>query len=400
QVAAPGFSLGMAWDSTGSLLLLRYPSLLLRALVRSDGADFAGEAEGGRLIPGFGWKLDSRGRLGSRSDGRRLSYDPLGGLSAVEEEEDGWSVDRGGVSGPGETRLDFDGEGRPQRGNLPGKGWGLGSPLRWELGPGGRVERVVGPKGAVSLAYDVLGRLENWAGTAGKGWVERDPFGNLVALGGEAAEGWGRLLNYRGAVAMEPGLAWAGARGQGLWDPTGEVMFAEGETPLDAQGRLLGPLGIRIGLLQSIDPIAGTRLGPGLRWPWAAPTLVPEPEPDSPWVDPDVPGVAPWWSPEPWASRSAWADPLGLLVELGELPQIEAIPAQPSGLAWYPEQAPVPAPLRARPIPGLHEDALTERLITRALGAPLAPDEPLQWILEPYLVDWPVVPGLEELGGW
>ena len=37
-----------------------------------------------------------------------------------------------------------------------------------------------------------------------------------------------------------------------------------------------------------------------------------------------------------------------------------------------------PGPLRAPPIPGLHEDALTERLITRALGAPLAAGEPPQ----------------------
>lgn len=400
QVAAPGTSLGMAWDSTGSLLLLRYPALLLRALERSDGADFSGEAEGGGLIPGFGWKLDSRGRLGSRSDGRRLSYDPVGGLSAVEEEEGGWSVDRGGVSGPGESRLDFDEEGRPQSGNLPGKGWGLGSPLRWELGPGGRVERVLGPRGVESLVYDTMGRLESWTGTAGTGKVERDPFGNLVAVNGESAEGWGRLLSYRGAVAMEPGLAWAGARGRGLWDPNGEVIFMEGETPLDAQGRIQGPLGLRIGLLQSLDPIAGTRLGPGLRWPWAAPTLLPEAASDSPWVDPDAPGVKPWWSPEPWAPRSAWADPLSLLVALGELPHIEAIPALPSGLAWYPEPTVAPAPLRASSIPGLNVDALTERLITRALGAPLAPEEPLHWILEPYLVDWPVVPGLEDLGGW
>ncbi len=400
QVAAPGLSLGMAWDSAGHLLLLRYPSLLLRALWRSDGADFSGEAEGGRLIPGFGWKLDSQGRLGSRSDGRRRSYDPLGGLSSVEVEEEGWSVDRGGLGGPGESRLDFDADGRPKSGNLPGKGWGLGTPLRWETGVGGRVERVIGAKGVQALTYDSVGRLESWAGSSGKGKIERDPFGNLLAVGAEVAEGWGRALHYRGPVAMEPGLAWAGARGLGLLDPSGEAMFLEGEALTDAQGRLVGPLGIRMGRLQSLDPIAGTRLGPGLRWPWAAPTLVPEPDADSPWVDPDRPGVAPWWSPDPWAARSAWSDPLALLVALGELPQIAAIPDQPSGLAWYPELSVAPAPLRAPPVPGLHEDVLTERLILRAMGEPLSPGEPLQWILEEFLLDWPVVPGLEGLGGW
>lgn len=395
QIPGPGVSLGIDRDSAGRPSLLRFKGLgFVRLGWEPDRTTLTGEGVDGTLLRLNGWKQDMYGRLSSIAE-HALHYDPSGWLVAVEENEEGWSADPGGISGPGNSRMNLDPSGRPVGGSLPRGGWGLKGNLQYQVGPAGRVENILDKSGKISLQYDELGRLERWNGPEGDYLVQRDPFGRIWRVGKQKLEGWEQLLEWREPVADLPGVAWATASGGAVLAPNGTPIPGLFAAPLllDPNGRLVGPGGVRLGLNQSLDPISGSPLGPSVHFPWLSPTLRMEDHPDSPIPSPDAPGTASWWNPAPWESRSDWQDPLQLLVELGELPSFPGISTRSSGLPWLPEEVRPPAPFRGSAIPVIEEDQITTFIIHKSTGEPMRPGDIANWVLGPLWEEWPTLPG-------
>ncbi len=363
-----GLRLGVDRDPAGLPRLVRFPTNALARFTRDgDAVAVALEDRDGRIQAEVGWARGPSGALERLRAGLTwlLRRDPLDELVAAEAGEAVWSSAPDGVEGPGGAFVRYDARGRPAAAQLPagwGGAWGLGEgELRYEVGDDGAIGAVAGPGGRVDLAYDGLGRLVAWRGTAGEGSVRRDALGRLVSVGRTALEGWGALLTRDGAVrAAVPGVGIAEPGGGTLLGPGGLPLLAvhggvfewapQGPPAMGdaaAGGRYAAGLGLpALGLLDAVDPASGQPLGPTIAWPWAPRAWEARPAP-SPWPDPDAAADVPW-DDAPWAPGSPWADPLALLVALGELPDGGPRAASAPGLPWLPGSF---APVRPAPVP-------------------------------------------------
>jgi hypothetical protein len=252
--------------------------------------------------------------------------------------------------------------------------------------------------------------------------LARDALGRLARVGESVVDGWDGLYAVDGHPRIHlPGIAHAEAGGGALLDPRGTPVLAVRGGALDlaptglaasaaageagAAGRYLpfagGPL---LSLVDAVDPLSGQGTGPTLDWPWTARRWEPAPGP-SPWAAPDDAADVPW-DPAGWAPSSPWADPLALLVAIGELPDGGPRAARAPGVPWLPTSfaprlpAPVPDGL-AGPLDTPFEDEPLVVWVVEHATAPTraaAPGDLAACLLAPALGDrLRVPPGLQPL---
>lgn len=447
-----GLQLGTDHDMAGRLRLVRLPGgalvrfehdgeLVHRSLVDADGRVRGVRTEsrdaGGEV---HWWQADERPREERRwdPDGRVVGE----GAAAAPT----WRFLGDRIEGPGGAMVQFDAggrlaEARPVSGP-PAWGVGVGA-LQAAAAPGeGRIGRLRGDQGDVSLAWDPVGRLAavstpdgvvrvirdargrvaGWQspaeGAVPLAWLPDDqtPEGELLLSGGAARRTW--LPGPLGPAGFRAGELVVGIAAGLDGDP---IAVQSGRTPAVLVGHspmgfpdsgAAGPVGAD-GWLQpfaggpllrgaiAVDPVGGRRVDGLSIWPWA------------PLPVRGTRNAVDLRDPAPWLPEAPWADPLALLGALGVVPPVDGgswwqpgreVPA----LAWLPAAADGVLPPLG-PGPGalpLSEDRLTRCALAAVMpgGAPLDPLDPLAAILwdEIELSGLPpgvIVPGLEWLRG-
>ncbi len=380
-------------------------------------------------------RRDDRGRRAVVQEGPSRTtwrWDPLGELVAVETADGAWSWLPGRLEGPGGHVVLFDEQDRPVTAVPPvgPAAWGLdGDRLEYVTDEAGRVVAITSDSGqGIELEHDALGRLTALVREQGQRWhLGWDPFGRPVVIDGPQGrrllgQGPEGLLGWRDGddsteLLSAAGVGWVEVTGESvrevLSDESGSPRIVSGDadpltvawgatgmpeldpgTPVGWQGRWSvlagGPLLDGAGTL---DPVSGVATVPGWRPPWW-------PAASGPVAWPQVDGAAaPWWDPTPWAPTTDWADPLALLVALGEvdaaLPASELV-AWTAGppLGWLPAAAGTPPP------PLLAEGEAVDPLLGLALRAGVAPVEPITTRAVLAAVLGPEFDGLPALDGF
>jgi YD repeat-containing protein len=462
EKSSDGTTLGVAWDAAGRPVTIRFPGGTLAWLAPAGDGEERIESNTGRVLLSRFVHRDGLGRLVTTEQTgrvRRYRYGPLDQVVAVEDEAGAWSYGPRGSEGPDGELVLLDVDGRPLEA-VPPHGppaWGVGSSrVSYQLDASGAFEEVSGDGGQALLRHDVLGRLvsletrtkapdggdlvvRHWKITydpLGLGVVVHGPDGTVrlvtalgLPVGWAGSAGSTSLLEApNGAmVAVGPGApptaVWPDELGNPgeTWLP-GEKPDHLGSSPagfpssrlpilLARGGRFLlfagGPM---VSATRARDAVSGQETGARpVTWPWAEDVWDARPES---WPEIDVsPCVS--WDPSAWAPRSAWQEPLRILVALGiaGLPEAEAswlVPPVPSTLPWLPsglEGGSSPFGLSLSLLP-LRADPLERLLIGSLLSArlPVTTDNLLHALLEvdlkeipPLLPDQPVPPGLAGL---
>jgi hypothetical protein len=433
-----GLDLGVDRDGAGLPVLVRVPGgALFSRRLEPRRAVASWMDRNGRAVWGetdeFGPTGELRARTGLDGERHRIRRDPLGDVIA-EESSAGlrWSRTPASRSAAGGWVL-RDEAGRWVEALVPpgADAWGLGDGvLTAERAPDGALRAVHGPSGSVRVERDAFGRLRGLRGPAVAARVRYDARGRPSGVQGGAGDGvlrWADLgfgvnaLEIGGGVPVLSGPFGPQAVGAGeswaVWlrSPDGRVQATQvgREDPVRAPASLPAALGAALGEgvaavfpggptvgpgLPARDPLGGERLERGGDWAWA--------------LDPTS-GVDPWADPAPWASRSVFGDPVGLIVHLGGV----GVPAGPAGLGGAASEAPLegfPVALGGAGAPPLGPDPaslpveadLWEALVLRALmpGArAIGVDDPLAAALQAELskeCELPVFPvvGLGRLG--
>lgn len=377
--------------------------------------------------------LDPVGRVAALSEQgelQRVHRDALGRVSAVEAAAGSWTRSPFGLSGPEGSQAAWTPSGRPESAAPPpgGRLWSLlEGPARAQLGEE-QLQSWQSAGGRVLLGYDALGRLTGLTRGADRWEVTWDVLGRPARVrgpGGARALRWGleALLGWaEGAVetALTPVPGWgAGLPGGRSWvaDERGwPVVWLEGGS-LEAllrrspTGLPLDPAPVGAGLWELLpggpqldglggwDPATGTPLSPRATAPWAPwPTAAPLPPLEG--------AASPAWDPSPWLPEGPWADPLALLVALGELdPQLPGAwlaPEPAAPLGWLPALLATPPPPLLPPqdaLPLEASDPLTALALRAALpgGPALAEPAVLDAVLAPELAalsESPLLPSL------
>lgn len=412
-VEAPGgLRMGVDRDSAGRPLLARFgDGSLARYLWDASGVGVALQGADDGLLAISGWSFDALGHV-TRLRGEHpvlLQRDPLGELT-VQEGADVWSRAPDRMEGPDGATLTWDLEGRAATAQMPAGApplWGVADgPVQWAGSADGTLMRVVGSRGTVTVDHDPLGRLVRWVtGLNGSAPVTtdvvRDALGRLVSVGGAEALGWDGALSFAGAArATIPDVGQARPGGGVLVDarqvailaaPLGEVRVAPSGLPLTpavgeiGSGGRFQPLvgGPLFGLLDAVDPMSGQPTGapwpmPGEEHAWEVTRAL------TPWPEPDACSDAPW-DPARWAPEAPWADPLGLLVDVGLLPDGGPRTVPPPGLPWLPASAApvIPAPIRDPATVDLRLGTVEAWVYAHA-RAPVSPADPgslVAWLL-------------------
>ncbi|MCB9742212.1 MAG: RHS repeat protein [Alphaproteobacteria bacterium] len=447
-VAADGRALSADRGLVGEPRLVRFPDGSLTLTSWPEGPDAAsGQRTWERVFedPGGRAALDLRAGLGP--DGRadvvleglsRWTWhrDAFGRATALEGEQGAWTRTPGAFAGPDGSLINTDLNDRPVEA-IPPVGppaWGVGEDtLQYLLGERGQIDAVLGETGRVTVRYDPLGRLQEVHGPDGAWAVRWDPFGRpshvtdpeglttelrwgldrLMAWETDGARtevldepGWGRAL-LTGADALSlhvdaadaPRLAVRGEQAETLrWSPSGQPLH---ELPLTFSWRglwSLFPAGPLLDGGGGWDPVSGRPTQAAWRPPVApgepAPGAHPQPIPS---LDTSA---TPTWDPAPWRARSPFADPLSLLVALGELDPLlggdwTPLPPDPAPLPWLPQAAATPEPPLTPALTGLPDalDPITRVALLAGLrgGPPLEEEVLLRALLEAELGDQTVL---------
>ncbi|MCB9794726.1 MAG: hypothetical protein H6741_18600 [Alphaproteobacteria bacterium] len=451
-VAPDGRALSADRGLLGEPLLVRFPD---GSLTRSSRSFDLGQVEG--QLGGHSWErlyedaggravLDQRASLGP--DGRvdvlvedfaawTWHRDAFGRPTTLEGDEGAWTHTPGSFAGPDGSLVSTDTADRPVEA-IPPVGplaWAVGQDtLQYALDALGRVESLLGEGGRVQLEHDPLGHLTAVEGPEASWAIAWDPFGRPRALtdpeGHTTTLSWGldRLLSWqtegaRTDLLQEPAWGWAllsdapplalhadpqgsprllsaGEEGAQVlrWSPAGYPLQ---DTPLTLAWRGLWSLFPGGPLLDGAggwDPVSGRHTAPR----WCPPAAPGQPTcPQGPTPIPQLDGAtSPPWAPGPWLPDSPFADPLSLLIALGELEaplgaDWTALGAEPPPLPWLPQDAATPPPLLAPYIDGLPEalDPLTRAAVLAGLrgGGPVDEQALLQALLEAELVDQPAL---------
>ena len=421
-----GVALSIERDVAGRIVRVRYPDgTLLRRAYTPDKEGVRIEGSDGAVLLDRLNTLDAAGRvervteLSPEALDHIYHRDPGGTLIAREQAGGAWLWSPGQVSAPDGGRVIYDDQGKPTHATPPvgPRAWGTGEDvLAYLVDEAGCIRQVIGEDGTVDVDYDDLGRPVALRGPAEQlTELEWDPLGRLVAAGesrivwglerplaihtpdgvvevlSSEHAGWVLIGDHVASVVPDVGASPRALVRDSVveswleWSPMGFATHDAAVPIGPGQSWLLGPGWPLIDGGGLIDPVSGTRS--------CQPVQHGRSEPQG---FPSIEGAGqPWWDPGPWSSDDVWADPLELLVAMGELdPGIDdgwvAVGQAAPPLPWLPQAAATPAP----PLfPGPDElplgalPPLTSLVLESSLppSGPISESAALERILEP---DW------------